>query len=558
MRSPAKPTLGPAALVALLAAVFVLAQPSPPKAHAVDLCGAIGGGVGAITGGLLGEGNPVGDACGAIGGALRSPLTGALRGIGAGIFAQITSWVSEGSAWLIGKVVGVIERSTTPRLTSKGFVSEYARMAAIAALLGTAALLVAVLEGLAQGNVGSLARAVLVNLPLAFLATSVAYVIVQMALVATDGLCEAVSSASGHDGTRFFEAAIAGLGKAGGKLGSLGGAGAAGEVAGAEGVPLFVGFLAAFVGALAAFVVWIELLMRDAAVYVVSLFLPLSFATSISPRWSGVLRRTAELLIAVIGSKFVIVSIVSLAAGLLAQPEGRVEPILAASALMLLACFAPFVLLKFVAFAEGAMGAAYGRRSAAGGASTGFALASDAQILRNAARHNWQEKEGSGVTLWSAGERLRGGGPSGGDGGSRIDHGGGGKPAGGGTGPESSKGGGRGGGATPPAGGAKSPGTGAAAGSGAGAGSAAASPASAAAAAPSVAARGSQAAARRLGESATAKQAGAPDEQQQPEQAQSPERAGKEEGAAPPGGAESPPRPKPEGPGLKEEKGKGK
>ena len=84
-------------------------------------------------------------------------------------------------------------------------------------------------------------------------------------------------------------------------------------------MPLFVSFLAAIIGAFAAFFVWIELLMRDAAVYVVALFMPLALAASIWPRWSGALRRTGELIVVVIGSKFVIVSIIALAAGLVAD-----------------------------------------------------------------------------------------------------------------------------------------------------------------------------------------------------------------------------------------------
>ena len=184
-------------------------------------------------------------------------------------------------------------------------------------------------------------------------------------------------------------------------------------------MPLFVTFLAAIIGAFAAFMVWLELLMRDAAIYVVALFMPMALAASIWPRWAGALRRTGELLVVIIGSKFVIVSIISLAAGLVAETDGRVEHILAASALMLLACFAPFVLLKLVPFAEGAMSAAYGRRSASGGAMSGVQLASDVQILRNMAHSNWGE---SGATLWNAGEKGGGsagpepGGPRGGGG----------------------------------------------------------------------------------------------------------------------------------------------
>ena len=103
----------------------------------------------------------------------------------------------------------------------------------------------------------------------------------------------------------------------------------------------------------------------------------------------------------------------------MAESGGEVEHILAASALMLLACFAPFVLLKLVPFAEGAMAAAYGRRSAAGGAMSGVQVASNVQILRNMARSNWGE---SGATLWNAGEKGGGsagpepGGPRGGGG----------------------------------------------------------------------------------------------------------------------------------------------
>ncbi|HET7574320.1 MAG TPA: hypothetical protein VFJ99_04320, partial [Solirubrobacterales bacterium] len=445
-----------------MATLIVVAQPSPPPAQANPLCdvgsapaGVVTEGVGAITGGLVGGGNPVGDACnsvsGEVTGAVTAPITDALKGVGNGIFEQITTWVAEGASWLIGQVVKGIEETTTPQLTTKGFVSQYGRMAQIAALMGLAMLLLAVLEGLAQGNAGMLARVVLINLPLAFIATSVAYAVVQLLLVATDGLCHAIATASHDNSEHFFKAAITGLGKAGGTAGKeVGGAGGtepagavAGQAAGTVGAPLFVTFLAAIIGAFAAFLVWIELLMRDAAIYVVALFMPMALAASIWPRWTGALRRTGELLVVIIGSKFVIVSIISLAAGLVAENGSDVEHILAASALMLLACFAPFVLLKLVPFAEGAMTAAYGRRSAAGGAVSGVQLASDVQILRNMARSNWGE---SGATLWNAGEKGGGsagpepGGPRGG-GGPGAGAGGSGGKAGGAAGGEAAAGG---------------------------------------------------------------------------------------------------------------------
>ena len=537
-------TLAGAALALVLASMAVLAQPSPPPARANIACEvgsapahAISGGIGAITGGAIGGGNPLGDACNAVSGevegVLTKPITNALKGVGNGIFQQVTTWVAEGASWLIGQVVKGIEQTTTPQLSTKGFLSEYGQMAEIAALMAVAMLLLAVLEGVAQGNARLLARVVLVNLPLAFIATSVAYAVVQLLLVATDGMCHAIAAASHDNSEHFFKTAISGLGEAGGAAGkqidSGGGSdplgGVAGQASGTVAVPLFVTFLAAIIGAFAAFGVWLELLMRDAAVYVVALFMPMALAASIWPRWMGALRRSGELLVVVIGSKFVIVSVIALAAGLVAESGSDVEHILAASALMLLACFAPFVLLKLVPFAEGAMGAAYGRRSAAAGAMGSVQAASNVQLLHNMAHSNWGE---SGATLWSADEK-----------------------GGGAAGPE--PGGPRGGG-----------GSGAGSGGGAGgAGEVAAggtAAAGAAAAVPAAAVRGSKAAAQRLQGSGVAQQAGssagagAPpsEEPAEPHSAAAPSEAG---GGGAPSAGEKAPRPAPEPPAAEPEKG---
>jgi hypothetical protein len=516
-----------ALLAAALAALGLLAQPSPPAARANIACdlstapaGAVSGGIEALTGGAVGFGNPAGDVCnkvsGAITGAVTAPISGALKGVGNDIFAQLTTWVSEGASWLIGQVTSAIEKTTTPQLATKGFLSQYAKMAAIAAVMAAAMLLAAVLEGLAQGNATLLLRVALINAPLALLATTVAYAVVQLLLVATDELCAVISASSHHGSQRFFEAAITGLGHAGGAAGkqidSGGGSepagGVVGQASGTVAVPLFVGFLAAIVGAFAAFFVWLELLARDAAVYVVALFLPLGLAASIWPRWSGALRRTGELLLAVIGSKFVIVAIIGLAAALVTGGGGGVEHVLAASALMLLACFAPFVLLKLIPFAEGAMGAAYSRRSASGGAISGVQLASDVQILRSMAN----SRQGSGVTLWGA--EGGSGGVSGGSSGA------------GGGGAGSSGGGGAGGEAAAAGGGAAGP--------------------AAAAAIPAAAAKGARGAGQHLSGSATAQQASqgggsAP-------QAGASEQTGASEAGGSPSVGERPPRPSPEPP----------
>ena len=111
--------------------LVVLAQPFPPPAQANIACEAasapahaLTGGIGAITGGAIGGGNPVGEACNSLTngvvGAVTAPITSALKGIGSGIFNQITGWVTEGATWLIGQVISAIDQTTTPQLTTRG------------------------------------------------------------------------------------------------------------------------------------------------------------------------------------------------------------------------------------------------------------------------------------------------------------------------------------------------------------------------------------------------------------------------------------------------------
>ena len=161
---------------------------------------------------------------------------------------------------------------------------------------------------------------------------------------------------------------------------------------------LVVGFALIVAG----FVVWVELVLRDAAVYVAVLFLPLAFAGIVWPATAHWLGRLLRLIVAVILSKLVIVAIVGLGATMLADGAAAdgLGPVIVGVGTLLLAGFAPVVLYRIVqvwdvehtgAF-HGALGGAVGRLAApavAGaviasrflpttGASTGGAAASPA------------------------------------------------------------------------------------------------------------------------------------------------------------------------------------
>jgi hypothetical protein len=83
-------------------------------------------------------------------------------------------------------------------------------------------------------------------------------------------------------------------------------------------------------------------------------FLPMILAGLVWPsamRWT---KRLIEILIALIVSKFVIVAVISLATAALADPGGGgFGTVMGAAALMLMAAFSPFALLKLVPMIEG-------------------------------------------------------------------------------------------------------------------------------------------------------------------------------------------------------------
>ncbi len=413
-----------ACAVAVASAALTFGDPRPPAAQANIVC-EVGISPGSAVTGALGIGNPVGDACNAltdpvlgVAGVALDPLGDAADALSKGVFSQITTWASDGAVWLLGEVVALTEKTTSPNLLGRGFLRQYKTMASIAVVLALLMVLFAVLESLGRGDGGMLWRVLLVNVPLAAIATSAAYVVVQLLIASTDGFSEAIAHSTANDTRAFFKGAVEALAEAGGSAGAVAGAaiegpGTGAAVGAAEGsvrVPLFVGFIAAILAAFAAFAVWIELLMRDAAIYVVALFMPMALAASIWPRWMSALRRTAELLIVIVFSKFVIVAIIALAASLLANTEGKVEQVLAAGALLLLACFSPFVLFKLVPFAEGAVSAAYSRQSAVGAGTQAIHTASSVQMMRRSAHVNWGGDSKGGGAAGGKGDGGSGGG----------------------------------------------------------------------------------------------------------------------------------------------------
>lgn len=262
----------------------------------------------------------------------------------------VQSWVTGGATFVVHETATVLDETTAPRLNSTWFSTVYWKVAGLAAMLTLPFLFAAAVQALIRSDLTLLLRAALGYLPLAMLAVAIAAPLTMLLLSASDELAAVVSSAGGHEGVSFLAQAVSPLGAAGGSSGS----------------PFLVFLLGLFTVA-GALMLWIELLMREAAVYVIVLMLPLAFAALVWPARRIWAIRSLEVLVALILSKFAIVAVLSLGGLALGHSlHTSFAAMLSGLVLLSLGAFTPWALLRLLPLAELASGAAGALRGQSG------------------------------------------------------------------------------------------------------------------------------------------------------------------------------------------------
>ena len=268
-----------------------------------------------------------------------------LGGAVGAVFSQAGTWVADGAVWLLGRVGDAMAATTAVDLGGPWFTTHERVIAAIAAAVVLPMACCGVILAVFRQDASMLVRNFLVKLPLALLFAGVSVELVRVGLAVTDQLSGQVLAAGGSD-TRTFLAPIATALSAASVVSS---------------VPAFVVFVGALLVAVGALVLWLELVVRDAAVAAATLFLPLALAGLVWPAVSHWCRRLADTIAALVLSKLVIAAVLSLAAGALAGGitgtagggvGGDFAAVVTGSALLLLATAAPFVLLRLVPAVE--------------------------------------------------------------------------------------------------------------------------------------------------------------------------------------------------------------
>ena len=282
----------------------------------------------------------VGGAADVIGDVGTDVAGGAASAIGDSALDGISSWVGTGAAWLVKRIARSVDQSTRPELTAPWFDRQYRSMLGLALVLAMAFLLISLGSAALKGDVAAAARSAFVALPLAVIACFAAVTLVQLLLLATDDATAQLTARTGDDTTKFFKT-LAGV---------LGGEGP---------LPGFIAMLGALLAAVLCLVVWIELILREAAIYLAVGFLPLSLAAIVWQRTAHLARQLVEGLIAIILAKLTIAAAVSFAAAALTNGgsgQGGMTTVLGGCATLFLAALSPWALMRLIPMAGEQLG----------------------------------------------------------------------------------------------------------------------------------------------------------------------------------------------------------
>ena len=243
--------------------------------------------------------------------------------------------------------------------TTEGGSSVTAMTSVIAGSLVLVFLFLSFIRAMFAGEFSTMWRAALVDVPVAFLATALTVVVASALLAMVD---EASATLLGADREQ-----LAAFGDSLADMGQLSLAG-------------LLGILFGLLFIIGAVLVWIQLLVRPALIYIVIAFAPITWVTRAYPGTRGIAKREAEIAIALIVSRFVMAVSFRLGAEAMASSgvatgEVDLSAMLVGSSIMLMTAFMPWVIFKVIPAVENATSAAGPQSAAVGAAIVGGGLA---------------------------------------------------------------------------------------------------------------------------------------------------------------------------------------
>ncbi|MEN3585346.1 hypothetical protein AAH978_14485 [Streptomyces sp. ZYX-F-203] len=306
----------------LMAATQALADPTPTPSPSDDPCDLIPGSAREFC-----ERDGESGTGGGGGGTLDGPAS-AIDPLSA-----LAKGCAEAAAWTIDKLSAAVSETAEVDYTNPTFLQQYAVVFAASTILTLLLWLLAVAKRAVRGVPLTTALSEAVGfLWLTVLASAFTPLILYTVVSATDGVTDVLAQATGDQTDTFFGTFSSALEK--------------GESIGGGPIMLIV---VSLVSILAAGVLWLELVIRAALLYVGALLGTVVYAGLVDKNLWGHVRRWAGIMIAVILVKPVIVIVLGLAGALSAEDgPDAFSAVVSGLAIILLAIFASAMIYRFV------------------------------------------------------------------------------------------------------------------------------------------------------------------------------------------------------------------
>ncbi|WP_455360596.1 hypothetical protein [Streptomyces sp. SYSU K21746] len=274
---------------------------------------------------------------------------------------------ADAAAWIVTKLSDAVKNTATVDFTNAAFLRQYAVVFAASTVLTLVLWLLAVTKRAIRGVPLATALSEAIGfLWLTVLASAFTPLILYTIVSATDGVTEVISSGTGGQTDVFFGSFAEALKK--------------GEDIGGGPIMLIV---VSLVTVLAAGVLWLELVIRAALLYVGALLGTAVYAGLVDKNMWGHVRRWAGIMIAVILVKPVIVIVLGLA-GALSADDGpnAFSAVVSGLAIILLAIFASAMIYRFVpGFGDEISSARSNRKQATDGSKAAAVISSPAALV---------------------------------------------------------------------------------------------------------------------------------------------------------------------------------
>ncbi|KES07659.1 membrane protein [Streptomyces toyocaensis] len=247
--------------------------------------------------------------------------------------ASLAQGCADAAAWTVDKLSDAVNETANVDFTNDTFLQQYAVVFAASTILTLLLWLLAVAKRAVRGVPLTTALSEAIGfLWLTVLASAFTPLILYTVVSATDGVTEVLAKATGDQTDTFF--------------GTFSGALEKGDDIGGGPIMLIV---VSLVSILAAGVLWLELVIRAALLYVGALLGTVVYAGLVDKNLWGHVRRWAGIMIAVILVKPVIVIVLGLA-GALSADDGpdAFSAVVSGLAIILLAIFASAMIYRFV------------------------------------------------------------------------------------------------------------------------------------------------------------------------------------------------------------------